>query len=422
MANIYRKSLLDKMSSPDQLDKMVVITKPSYWLACLGGVIVIIVALIWSIVGSLPEKVDASGVFVSDSNSTVVSAELAGIVKTVNVEAGDKVNAGDVLYTLDSKSYDSAIDKLNKKLSQVYAVTLTSTNDPKTSETQAMLQAKAQVQAASSSSSAEAYVIQRSKTDEAKALYEEAQKQYKEGKITEEELNLAKDNYQNNLNTLSQYESSNASIKAYADQFAAAKGSAISQIQDEIDKYKEEAEHGTVKAPIAGIVTNLNVAKGAAISQGSSALIIHENGGEGVAICYVPITSAKKVQPGMKVNIYPSNYNRQEYGHILAKVDSVDEYASTETEIFDELGDATIVQSLLANGPVVAITCKFDKDKTSASGYKWSTKKGSEVEVAQNTFVTAEIITSSKKPITLLLPFLKEKLENVTKADDNSSK
>lgn len=36
--NIYRKSMLERMSSPEQLDKMIVITSPSFWLALAGGV------------------------------------------------------------------------------------------------------------------------------------------------------------------------------------------------------------------------------------------------------------------------------------------------------------------------------------------------------------------------------------------------
>ena len=37
MGQIFRKSLLDKLSSPEQLDKMIVITPPSFWIALTGA-------------------------------------------------------------------------------------------------------------------------------------------------------------------------------------------------------------------------------------------------------------------------------------------------------------------------------------------------------------------------------------------------
>ena len=40
MAEIFRKSALEKLSSPEQLDKMIVITSPSFWLSMVGAGIV----------------------------------------------------------------------------------------------------------------------------------------------------------------------------------------------------------------------------------------------------------------------------------------------------------------------------------------------------------------------------------------------
>lgn len=37
MSNLYRKSALDKLSSPEQVDKMIQITSPMFWIAALGG-------------------------------------------------------------------------------------------------------------------------------------------------------------------------------------------------------------------------------------------------------------------------------------------------------------------------------------------------------------------------------------------------
>ena len=57
MADLFRKTSLEKLSSPEQLDKMIVITPPSFWMALSGAGLVIVVALIWSILGRLPVNV-----------------------------------------------------------------------------------------------------------------------------------------------------------------------------------------------------------------------------------------------------------------------------------------------------------------------------------------------------------------------------
>ena len=48
MADLFRKSLLEKLSSPEQLDKMIVITPPRFWIAMAGAGLMIGAALIWS--------------------------------------------------------------------------------------------------------------------------------------------------------------------------------------------------------------------------------------------------------------------------------------------------------------------------------------------------------------------------------------
>ena len=63
---VYRKTAMERISSPEQLDKMIVITSPSLWLAVLGGIVIVVAALLWSIFGRLPINVETTGVFVTE--------------------------------------------------------------------------------------------------------------------------------------------------------------------------------------------------------------------------------------------------------------------------------------------------------------------------------------------------------------------
>lgn len=84
--SIFRKSSLEKLSSPEQLDKMIVVTSPASWLAVLGAFFVAICVALWAFFGTIPSVVSASGVFVSQPTSTFVCF--------VPLEDGKKIKEG----------------------------------------------------------------------------------------------------------------------------------------------------------------------------------------------------------------------------------------------------------------------------------------------------------------------------------------
>lgn len=65
MNTIYRKSSLDKLSSPEQLDKMIHITNTSGWIALLGMFLILLAAGYWAFFGALSEKVSADGIYMN---------------------------------------------------------------------------------------------------------------------------------------------------------------------------------------------------------------------------------------------------------------------------------------------------------------------------------------------------------------------
>lgn len=90
--DLYRKSALEKIASPDQLDKAPKITSPLSWLALLALTVVVVITLFWSITGSIPETVSASGMIVNASSGiNTVYSSLSGRVTAVHVSTGSLV-------------------------------------------------------------------------------------------------------------------------------------------------------------------------------------------------------------------------------------------------------------------------------------------------------------------------------------------
>ena len=88
MSELYRKSSLEKLASPEQLDRSVKVTSPLSWLALAGALVVVAAVVIWSMLGSLPTVSTASGVIISAENSYAVSSDSYGIVEELKFNVG----------------------------------------------------------------------------------------------------------------------------------------------------------------------------------------------------------------------------------------------------------------------------------------------------------------------------------------------
>lgn len=99
MADLYRKASLERISSPEQLDKALIVTSPMSWLALAGVTLIIVVTVIWSIVGTIPVTITTPGMVSSLVGSNAVYSGESGKVVSVRVRAGDEVHLGDAILT-----------------------------------------------------------------------------------------------------------------------------------------------------------------------------------------------------------------------------------------------------------------------------------------------------------------------------------
>lgn len=102
MAELYRKSSLERISSPDQLDTMLKISSPMSWLALAGVTLIVAVTLVWAFIGRIPMTVTTTGIVTSPDSTNAVYSNTAGTVTNVFVARGDKVYEKDVLMEVET--------------------------------------------------------------------------------------------------------------------------------------------------------------------------------------------------------------------------------------------------------------------------------------------------------------------------------
>jgi hypothetical protein len=79
---------------------MVQVTDLRGWIALAGLGLVILAALVWSILGSIPTVLQGSGLLVRQEGFREVIAPQPGIITEINVRAGDEVREGQTLAQL----------------------------------------------------------------------------------------------------------------------------------------------------------------------------------------------------------------------------------------------------------------------------------------------------------------------------------
>lgn len=546
MSNIFRKASLDRLASPEQLDKMIKVTSPMVWFASVAIVLVIAVTVVWAFVGRLPEKVEIHGLYTSDAQVHSIFAPANGIIDLL-VSKDDIVKAGQVIAVMDDRETRISLNKIEQVLADLESITLDSENDPASSDLSPLLEIKTNYKAATISDeqlelqiallekecteqekevtrlrgeynaarndylrsmdnntlnaatydfqkasellSVSSTMYQNAAAAEAAALqaYQEvlaiygdadpitlaAQQQYQQAQkalqaaqqdlaqkqkdfdtklaiyekavknqdsvaantqklylIFSEKNSLYSNAYgtlnsmRSNLKSMKiQLESnemgSSANLNALKDNFNMTKSAMLSQLNAERNKLETALDSLEIKAVSEGVVTALSVQNLQIIGAGTEILKLKPlDVDDMIVVFFVPLTDAKKFQPGMEVRLTPSTVNEQEFGHMNGKIISVASSLASTQEMRDRLGDDLMVSGLQQQGPSLEVIVTINRDANTVSGYEWSNKKGAEIFIGDGTVMNANVITDSKAPITKLLPYLKEKLKvKVEKSD-----
>lgn len=104
MAQIFRKSAIERLSSPEQLDRLIVITSPLSWLALVGVALIIAVIIIWAFFGTVPSTIDAKGIITNGGYSNSVYSDVSGRLTEICVSVDEKVSEGKKIASVEDST------------------------------------------------------------------------------------------------------------------------------------------------------------------------------------------------------------------------------------------------------------------------------------------------------------------------------
>jgi len=108
---LFSREALDKLRSPDRLDKMVSVTSPLGWLLLAAVGLFLAAVLVWSIFGSFTVTVDGMGLIMDAAGTVNVSHISSGKIEHIYAKQGLPVRKGDLLAQLKQaeKSMDATM-------------------------------------------------------------------------------------------------------------------------------------------------------------------------------------------------------------------------------------------------------------------------------------------------------------------------
>ena len=97
----FRPQALKEISSPDQLDQLIQVVTPRSWQIAITIYAIILAILIWSIVGTIPTRVEGSGILLAGGGNiyNAVAPEGPSRVNAILVKGGEQVTKGQVVAT-----------------------------------------------------------------------------------------------------------------------------------------------------------------------------------------------------------------------------------------------------------------------------------------------------------------------------------
>ena len=411
----FRQAALDRLASPEQLDRLVAVTDRRGWiaLAALGGLGAWL--LVWSLVGAIPTTVTGQGILLARSGQVAdAMSQASGTLSRFVVKVDDVVRQGQVLAYIDQretarKTRDAAalvedqaalLARFDQDYQREYRLKAANVEQRRAALRQSIADGEARTRflqrtlAQQESHAAQGFFSPRalddSRAEISRVRQETADRRHELLRLDAELLEL-QNGYRKERNRL---ELNVNDARRSAGQ------------QDLI-----LSRDSVVTAPADGRVIELKVSPGAVVQPGQPVLSIeHKNRPQDglQALVYMPTEHGKKLAPGMAVRLAPANVRKEEYGTLHGRVRSVSEFPLSLQGISAVLPNPTLAEMFVRDGPPYAVQVELEADPATASGYRWTSAGGPPMRLQSGTTASAEITVLEQRPITLLLPFLRK--------------
>lgn len=413
-AGFFRKSALEKLSTPEKLDQLIKVTSPKAWIALSVIFMAMATGIGWAIWGRVSTRLNVTGVVLGGEVHEVVATSHGQLVK-LQIKNGDKVEKGMVIATVQQPELYQQIEDARavlaeKKLDMAKLVSYGSKGT--LLESELISQNRVSIQGEIEAEKKKLSFLHNQLESEMNLL--------DKGLIVKAQVANTKQQIDASKNTIERLKVQQAEVSSR--QHDAGFG-----IQQKITLQKQqiaEAErnlqflterHDTqanIRSSYSGEVVEVLTDAGVMVSPGTPLFKLkNQHEGQLVSlkgVLYIPSQDGKKIKRDMEAFVVPSTVQPQEFGFIRGRVTYVSDFPITQQGMMTSVKNDQLAKGLLSLGPLFEVHVEFEKDKESYSGFKWTSAKGPDIAIKEGTSCLGQITIKQENPIAIVVPAFKK--------------
>ncbi|WP_163407283.1 NHLP bacteriocin system secretion protein [Flavobacterium ajazii] len=413
-ASFFRKSALEKLSTPEKLDQLIKVTGPKAWIALITVALALFTGVIWAFAGTVKTKLDVIGVVLGGEVHEVVATSEGQLVE-LKVAIGDKVKKGDIIAAIKQPELFQQIEDAKAVVSDrkfemgklsTYGSQGTQLQGEMIRQTQTSIQGEIE-------------------TEKKKLLFLNTQLESEngllsKGLITKSEVANTKQQIENSKNTIQRLkgqkvETSNQQHNLGFDlqQKVTLQNQRIAEAERNLQFLTERYDNQrNIKSPYDGEVVEVLTDAGVVVGAGTPLFKVKNKTKNKLSqlkgVLYIPSKDGKKIKKGMEALVVPSTVQPQEYGFIKGKVTYVSDFPVTQQGMLISVKNDQLAKSLLASGTLFEVHVDFESDPESYSGFKWTSAKGPDVFIKEGTSCMGKVTIKEEPPVTIVVPAFKK--------------
>lgn len=411
---IFRSVALERLSSPEQIDQLMQVTTARGWLLLVGVGALLATALVWGVLGNVPERIGGRGILIRSGGVLDVEAPGEGRVTDVAVRVGDVVSEGQVVARIARQDLVLRIQQARGEVGELRR---------RHGEQQRFGQRDVQLQGA--------YRAQR--REQLRASIESGQSTLRtlneriaseaelvqQGLITRQAL-LARtqerdgveERVRQSRSELVQLDAEGGQVTNQNQKAVQESQAAVTEAERELARLESELRTTSeVTSPYTGRVLEVMAEQGSMVDRGQPILTVDLTGKavKGLeAILYIPSVHGKKIKPGMEVQIAPSTVKKEEFGYLLGTVTYVSDFPVTPQGMTRVLKNEQLVSTLSGDDAPYEIHVDLLPDPDNLSTYRWTSAEGPPLRIQSGTLATAGIVVERRRPILMVIPQLRK--------------
>jgi multidrug resistance efflux pump len=353
-SELFRKSALQTLSAPEQLNQTLEIASPRSWIALGAAGLVLGMVLLWSMFGVLPDSVSGEGIIIRNGGIFNIVAGGNGVLAEFpHLVVGDTIRKGQVLGKISQPALALQVAAAKADLGRLQA------------------EAKSMDEAFDVDPQIVAHRAKRAPSPRPVGATDYLERRTERLRALNDRIETARVRLQ------------------------------ALELQHQLES--------AVVSEFDGVVVELMAMQGENVRSGAPVLSLEVGQRDLEVMIFMPQHGrAKRIKPGMAAQISPSDAASERYGYMLGTVVSVSKYPATEQGMMAVFNNASLVRELSKTGPPLAVLVRLMPDPASASGYQWSTQAGRKLAVTSGTMAAGTFLIENYRPISLLVPLLKQ--------------